>query len=175
MLFTSSSVIAAVEGSSTTVAVVGLTLRGFSTIFVASVRGSTEAASFSLAAVITVASAVTSVVIITASAVISASVATDVVNVSVVFTRVAVLRGVVVSVTKSVDTSVLASVVTVEAFVVISLSTMTSTGTAVVMLVGVFVVAFVVSTTCFSAVAWEVVGNWTLVVIFSIVLIGFTG
>ena len=169
MLSTSSSVIAAVEGSSTTVAVVGLTLRGFSTIFVASVRGSTEAASFSLAAVITVASAVTSVVIITAS------VATDVVNVSVVFTRVAVLRGVVVSVTKSVDTSVLASVVTVEAFVVISLSTMTSTGTAVVMLVGVFVVAFVVSTTCFSAVAWEVVGNWTLVVIFSIVLIGFTG
>ena len=123
-----------------------------------------------MAAIVTGPSVISLLVRSTPAAIVSASAAADVVDASVVFrTCAAVLRGVAVSVTDSVDTSTLASVVTVEAAVVISVSTMTFIGTVCAVLVDALVVAFVVSTSCFSAIAWAFVGSLTSVVTLSMV------
>ena len=58
--------------------------------------------------------------------------------------------------------------VTVESTVVTSVSAMISTGTVVILSVGVAVVDFLVSSTCFSAVAWAVVRSLTSLVTFSV-------
>ena len=142
---------------------------------VASVGISVETDCVSLAAVVTGTSVVTSAITSTAATVVSAFAARGVVDVSVVATTgEAILSGVVFLVTDSVDTSVLTTVVTVEASVVTSVSTKTFI-CAVVVSVGADVVTFVVSTTCFSAVALAVVASSISVVILSVASVFCTG
>ena len=167
------SVTAAVEIASIRVAEAGFAVLETSTFAVASIKGSVDTASVSLATVVTGSSVVTLLVRSAADAVVSSSVTTDVVDFSLVaIAGKAVVYGVVVSVIDSVGTFVLASVITVEATVVTFASTLTSTGSNVVFLVGAAVLVFVVPNTCFSVVAWEVAGSSTAVVTFCVTLVG---
>ena len=166
------SLIAAVKVSSTIVTVVGLAILRTSASVVTSVRGLFETKFMLWTAVVTGTSVVTSAVTSNSGAIPSACVNTDVFDAAVVSGRdEAVLSGVVVSVTDSMNFLVLASVVTVETFVVTSVSTMTATDTAFVMSVDAAVVGFVFSTTCFSAVAWAVVCRPTSLFAFSVALV----
>ena len=166
------SLIAAVKVSSTIVTVVGLAILRTSASVVTSVRSFVETKFMLWTAVVTGTSVVTSAVTSNSGAIPSACVNTDVFDAAVVSGRdEAVISGVVVSVTDSMNFLVLASVVTVETFVVTSVSIMTATDTAFVMSVDATVVGFVFSTTCFSAVAWAVVCRPTSLFAFSVALV----
>ena len=168
---------AVVKVSLTTVARDDLFVLGTSAFVVTSVRGSVKTTFFSLATIVTGGKVVTPATVTPDScAVVSASVATDVSDTSVVSTTgTAFIREVVVSVTDFVDTSFSASVVTVKAFVVTSVPTMTSTGIDVVVSVAAALATFVVSPTSLSLVAWAVVGRSTSMFSFSLALVGCTG
>ena len=151
-------VLAAVESSSTTAAVVAFAVLETFTFVIALIRGSVEIAFVFLAPVVTGALVVFSVVISIAATILSASVVIDILDSSVVSSPSAGdIRGVVVSANDSVDISVLAAGVTVESSVFTSVSTIISTGAVVIVSVGIAVVAFLVSRTCFSAAAWAAV------------------
>ena len=171
------SVMAALEVSSTTMSVVGLALLGCSTFaVVVSIRDSVETASATLTAVVTGTSVVTPIVTSAVVAVISPSAAAGIAEASLVSTAsAAVVSGIAVLVTDSVDTTVLATAVTVETSVATFVSTLTSNGSEVMVSVTAAVPAFVVSTTSLSLVAWAVMGRSTSMFSFSLALVGCTG
>ena len=168
---------AAVYVSSITVTVVGLALLGTSVFVVTSLRGFPETMSVPSTAIVTGASVVTSAVTSISAAFVSACVVgTDVFDAAVVSGRdTAVISGVVVSVTDSMNFLVSASVATVEAFVVTSVSTMTSIGTVFVVSLGTVIVGLVLSTTCLSVVTWAVADKLTSIFTFSMALVISTG
>ena len=177
VLSISFSLAAAVEDSTTTVVVVAFAVLGTSTFVESFVRRSVETGSVSLAAVVTGSSIVISVVTSNASAaVLPASVATDDVDASEVSSPGAtVVSGVVISVADSVDSSLLASVLTVKGSIVTFVSTVTFSENDVAATVGAAVLVFVVSTTCFSVVVWAMVGSLISLVTFFVALVVCTG